>query len=145
MFAQLAIGGLMIGVTTIVHASFMLAAVSAVGRMLHRARLPLPHWKAAVTVSSFVLMMFCAVVVEVWAWALLFVWGGVLPTLEEATYFAVVTFSTLGYGDIVLGPDWRLLGSLAAVNGVIVFGWTTALVFIVVQKVYSRDGNGVHF
>ena len=145
MFAQLAIGGLMIGITTIVHASFMLAAVSAVGRMLRRARLPMPHWKAAVMVSSFVLMMFCAVVVEVWAWALLFVWGGVLPTLEEATYFAVVTFSTLGYGDIVLGPDWRLLGSLAAVNGVIVFGRTTALLFIVVQKVYSRDSSGVHF
>ena len=145
MFAQLGIGALMIGVTTIIHASFMVAAVGTVGWVLHHARLPLPHWKAAVVVSSFVLMMFGAVVVEVWAWALLFVWGGVLPTLEEATYFAVVTFSTLGYGDIVLGPDWRLLGSLAAVNGVIVFGWTTALVFIVVQKVYSRDGKGIQF
>ena len=145
MFAQLGLGALMIGVTTLIHAGFMVMSVGAVGWMLHRARLPLPHWKAAVTVSLFVLAMFCAMVFEVWTWALLFVAGGVLPTLEEATYFSIVTFSTLGYGDIVLGPDWRLLGSIAAVNGVILIGWTTALVFIVVQRVYSRDGRGGYF
>jgi Ion channel len=145
MFAQLGIGGLMIGLTTIIHASFMLAAISLVGWVLRHARLPMSHWRAAVTVSWFVLVMFCATIVEVWAWAALFVWGGALPNIEEATYFSVVTFSTLGYGDIVLDPGWRLLGSIAAVNGVILFGWTTALVFIVVQRVYTRDGAGTRF
>jgi len=145
MIGQFALGALMIGITTIVHAGFMLLAVGVLGAVLRRARFPLGHGKAAVTVSCFVLVMFCATIAEVWLWSGLFVLNGALPTLEEATYFSVVTFSTLGYGDIVLGPEWRLLGSIAAVNGVILFGWTTALVFIVVQRVYGRDGAGSRF
>lgn len=139
MFGQLALGALMIAITTVIHAGFMVFGVGVLGAALRRAVLPLPHWKAAIAVSCFVLVMFGAAIVEVWAWSGLFVFIGALPSLEEATYFSVVTYSTLGYGDIVLGPEWRLLASIAAVNGLILFGWTTALVFIVVQRVYGRN------
>jgi len=141
MFGQLALGAMMIAVTTVIHAGFMVFGVGALGAALRRAILPLPHWKAAIVVSCFVLIMFGATIVEVWTWSGLFVFIGALPSLEEATYFSVVTYSTLGYGDIVLGPEWRLLASIAAVNGLILFGWTTALVFIVVQRVYGRNQN----
>ena len=139
MFGQLALGALMIAITTVIHAGFMVLGVGLIGAALRRAVLPLPHLKAAIVVSWFVLVMFGAAIVEVWVWSGLFVVTGALPSLEEATYFSVVTYSTLGYGDIVLGPEWRLLASIAAVNGLILFGWTTALVFIVVQRVYGRS------
>jgi hypothetical protein len=139
MFGQLALGALMIAITTVIHASFMVLGVGMITAALRRVVLPLPHWKAAIAVSCFVLVMFGAAMVEVWVWSGLFIVIGALPSLEEATYFSVVTYATLGYGDIVLGPEWRLLASIAAINGLILFGWTTALVFIVVQKVYSRN------
>ena len=78
-------------------------------------------------------------IAEVWIWAGLFLYLGALGTLEEALYFTTVTFSTLGYGDVVLDKSWRLLGSFAAANGLFLFGWSTALVFIVVQRLHFLD------
>ena len=50
---------------------------------------------------------------------------------------------SVGYGDVVLGGDWRILASLQGANGVIVFGWATALIFYVIHEVYRRrEGVG---
>jgi hypothetical protein len=86
--------------------------------------------------------MFLAMIVEVWLWAGLYLVIGALETLEEALYFSTVTFSTLGYGDVVLDNSWRLLGSFEAANGLFLFGWSTALVFAVIQRLHvlgTRD------
>lgn len=58
-------------------------------------------------------------------------------TLEEALYFSTVTLTTLGYGDITLDEQWRLFASLEAANGIILFGWSTALIFAVVQRIVA--------
>ena len=62
-----------------------------------------------------------------------------LNTFEEATYFATVTFASLGYGDIVIGGPWRLLSGIQAMNGLLVFGWSTALLFAVVERIWGRE------
>jgi hypothetical protein len=62
-----------------------------------------------------------------------------LNTFEEATYFATVTFASLGYGDIVIGGPWRLLSAIQAMNGLLVFGWSTALLFAVVERIWGRE------
>jgi hypothetical protein len=51
----------------------------------------------------------------------------------------MVTFTSLGYGDIVLTGKWRTLASIQAANGVIVFGWTTALIFDFIQRMYKKE------
>ena len=61
-----------------------------------------------------------------------------LQDLETAFYFSMVTFTTLGYGDVVLTGKWRTLASIQAANGVIVFGWTTAMLFVFIQRVYKK-------
>ena len=60
-------------------------------------------------------------------------------TLEEATYFSTVTFASLGYGDIVMTGPWRLLSAIQAMNGLLVFGWSTALLFAVVERIWGAD------
>ena len=60
-----------------------------------------------------------------------------LPDIETAMYFSMVTFTTLGYGDVVLVGRWRMLASIQAANGVIIFGWTTALIFVWIQMIYQ--------
>ena len=51
---------------------------------------------------------------------------GALPNIETALYFSTATFSTIGYGDVVLSSDWRLLGSLEGISGLLLIGWSTA-------------------
>jgi voltage-gated potassium channel Kch len=64
---------------------------------------------------------------------------GALPTFEEAIYFSIVTFTTVGYGEIVLDREWRQLATFEAVNGWIIFGWATALMMVVIQRLYQRN------
>lgn len=84
---------------------------------------------------------------EVLIWSSVYLALGVVEGLEKAIYFSAVTFTTLGYGDVVLDGSRRLLASFEAVNGIIMFGWSTAIVIASVQRVYLRqetDGHDRH-
>jgi hypothetical protein len=86
--------------------------------------------------------LFLAIVIEAGLWAMLYLLNPLitaLPDLETAFYFSMVTFTTLGFGDVVLIGQWRTLASIQAANGVIIFGWTTALIFYFIQHVYKED------
>lgn len=128
-------GSAMIVLTTFIHAGFMMAGIGVLKRW--RRRLPKPnHRQATAAVTAFVLVMFGAAIVEIWCWAVVFILAGALDALEPAMYFATVTYTTLGYGDITLAPPHRTLAAICAVNGIVMFGWTTALLFAVVQRTY---------
>ncbi|MCL5778684.1 potassium channel family protein [Limibaculum sp. FT325] len=131
---QLAIGAGAIAVSVIIHASFMLAAAAMPKRELPPRRGLL---RKGLVIIAVVLWFFLSICVQCWVWAMLLLSLGALGSLEAALYFSTVTFTTLGYGDIVLGEDWRLLGAFAAANGTIIIGWTTAMVFLAVQRVYE--------
>lgn len=94
----------------------------------HRWLVREPHRPKLLLVMALVsLGMLAIVTVSVWIWALAF-WGlNLFTTLEEAVYFALVTYTTLGFGDVLLASDWRLLSGLAATNGLLNFGLLTAL------------------
>jgi hypothetical protein len=83
--------------------------------------------------------MFIVSLVEVLVWAVTYLALSAIDGLERAVYFSMVTFTTLGYGEIVLDERWRLLASFEAANGIIMFGWTTAIVVAVVQRIYLSD------
>jgi voltage-gated potassium channel len=83
-------------------------------------------------------------VIEALAWAGVY-WlapeTGEITNLEKATYFSFITFTTLGYGDITIGSDWQLLCGIEAMNGIFLFGWSAALLFAVVQRIWdSKSG-----
>ena len=75
---------------------------------------------------------------QVGLWALVFWGAGELPTLEVATYFSLVTYTTIGFGDVVLGPGWRVLSGIEALTGLLLVGWSTAFVFAVVNRMYEH-------
>lgn len=62
----------------------------------------------------------------VWGWAVLYMSLGLFETLEPALYFSVVSFTTVGYGDVVLEPGWRLMAGMTATHGLLTFGIFTA-------------------
>ena len=76
--------------------------------------------------------------VQVVLWALVF-WGArQVSTLETAVYFSIITYTTVGFGDTVLGPPWRLLAGIEGLTGIILVGWSTAFVFAVVNHMYEH-------
>lgn len=78
--------------------------------------------------------------IVLWAIAYLFFTGNEqLANFETAVYFSSVTYTTLGYGDIVLTGSWRIMCGIEAMNGILVFGWSTALLFVLVQRIWFAD------
>ncbi len=126
------------GATVIVQAMFMLGGLRVLERLRTNER-EFGHHHATLIIVLFVLFMFLAVIVDVWIWAAVYVFVGAIGSFEDALYFSTTSFTTIGYGDIVLAHDWRLLGSFEGANGMIIFGWTTALVIAAIQRFYSWD------
>ena len=82
-------------------------------------------------------------IVEVVCWALAYLWIGQaeIASFEEATYFSTVTFTSLGYGDVVIKGPWRLLAAIESMVGLLIFGWSTATLFAVVQRISDAKSN----
>jgi voltage-gated potassium channel len=90
--------------------------------------------KVLVFTSVFFLLLH---LIEIMLWAIAYrqlATSDELKSLGEAFYFSIVTFTTLGYGDITLSEQWRILSGVEAINGILLIGWTTALLFAVIQK-----------
>ncbi len=85
---------------------------------------------------------------EISIWSLFYLWRGCLPNAETAFYFSGVTYTTLGYGDVVLAQPWRMLGPVESLVGVLMCGLSTGYFFVVVSRVHqwrphnAADGPG---
>ena len=124
-------------VTTAIHAAFMIVTLRLLRAHDNHQGWQTPWARIRVTGGS-ILVMFLASLIETSLWAAAYLMLGAISGAEPALYFSMVTFTTLGYGEIVLEPQWRLLASFEAANGIIMFGWTTAVVVAVVQRVYLK-------
>jgi hypothetical protein len=78
--------------------------------------------------------------IEVAVWALCDAVVGVAPEGSDLLYFAFVNYCTLGYGDITPVKEWRLMGPIASMNGILMFGWSTAVLFEVLRKTIEHLG-----
>jgi len=138
MLSNIAIGAILILLTTAVHAGGMSLALRPLRKHATVAG-PRSHLGRVFEVGRVVLIMYLVAIVEVLLWGAAYLVLGIVEGIEKAIYFSAVTFTTLGYGDVVLDGSRRLLSAIEAVNGIIMFGWSTAIVIAVVQRVYSRQ------
>lgn len=101
----------------------------------------LPGRRLLILVLSATLMISLHLL-EIMLWALVYrlVAPDELVSLESAAYFSAVTFTTLGYGDITLSSQWRLLSGFEAIDGIVLIGWTTAFLFAVLQRSWGAIG-----
>lgn len=137
MLFQIALGSVVMVITTIIHAAGMgvglrwLTATSAEQLQLNSLVI------RSLIVGVLVVIMFATTLIEASVWAMVYSMLGAIPDFDEALYFSTVTYTTLGYGDVVLDAQWRLLSSFEAANGIIMFGWTTALIVVSIRY-FSR-------
>lgn len=135
---RLALLGLALLVTcVIVQSAGMLALI----HWLARARLILESPSAPRRVAL-LLRLFLAIVllhlIQVGLWAVVFWVARLLPNLETALYFSLESYTTIGFGDVVLGPGWRVLAGIEGLTGILLVGWSTAFVFSVVNRMYEH-------
>ena len=87
------------------------------------------------------LLIFVAIlglhIAEIFLWAGFYFWQGALPHLETSFYFSAASFTTVGYGDIVLNRSWRLVGVMESLTGVLLLGWSAAFFFSVVSRFFE--------
>jgi hypothetical protein len=134
MLRQFLVGGAVSVCNIVVHAFVTVLVVRVAQRMSARnaeqSFLPL----VGVMVSIVVVLMI-AHAAEVGVWSLAYLIVGAVPANKSLIYFAFVNYTTLGYGDITPVEDWQLLGPITAMNGVLLFGWSTAVIFEVLRRI----------
>jgi hypothetical protein len=93
-----------------------------------------PSLRLIATMIATVSVLMAAHVLEVFVWSLAYSIVDAAPAGTNLVYFAFVNYATLGYGDVIPVEGWRLLGPITAMNGALLFGWSTAVIFQVLQK-----------
>jgi hypothetical protein len=120
--------------TIFVHALALGATINFVRYERKRGRAGAGALIDLAIVAAVISFAFVAHLIEIGLWALLLVICGEFQGLGIAYYCSAVNYSTLGYGDVLLTPSWRLLGPLEATNGALMFGVSAAMVFAVIQR-----------
>src|SRR5436189_258461 len=122
-----------------IHAMAMATLISA-ARMAAQKSSAHSTLRLALVMIAVVFVLMVAHVTEVAIWSVVYASVDAAPDKTELFYFAFVNFTTLGYGDVLPTPRWRLLGPMTAMNGVLLFGWSTAVIFQVLWATISGEG-----
>ena len=136
---QLSIATGMVVLTVVFH----LVGLSLLMEVVRRRPIPrvprrsIAHRSISIFVAA--IGLFALHTVEIWAYAGLYVHLGALADFEEALYFSTSTYSTVGYGDLVLPRPWRILGAIEGANGIILLGWSTAFFISVVDQIRRME------
>src|SRR5262249_6137644 len=120
--------------TIFVHGLAVAATINFVRRERRLGRVGACALTDLAIVAAAISFAFVAPLIEIAVWAALLVMCGEFREFADAYYLSAVNYTTLGYGDLLLTPSWRLLGPLEAANGALAFGVSTAMVFAVIQR-----------
>ncbi len=141
MLVQLGIGSGLTLVTIIV-AALAWWGLEALLKRMHGWSTRSPHGPKLMSVLALSLIWTLGMMaIAIWLWAIAFHWLQIFGTYEEAVYFSLVAFTTLGFGDILLPQEWRLLSGLAAANGLLMFGLLTAILVETLRETRTRQRN----
>jgi Ion channel len=137
MLVQILVGAAVSALNIIIHA---LLTVSTIWAARSVASHDTVHpWSRLVAIMiATVLVLMAAHTAEVFVWSAAYALTNAAPEGSDLFYFAFVNYATLGYGDITPVARWRLLGPMTAMNGVLLSGWSTAVIFEVLRRALSQ-------
>lgn len=139
LMTPLAVATAVITLTVVIH---MLGLTALMATMQSRSRHIKPT-QSLLRQGAFVVLVVMGLVlihgIEIWLYAFVYLLLGAVGTVEEALYFSATTFTTLGYGDVILESRWRLVAALEGVNGFLLLGWSTAFLVSVISRLRSAE------
>jgi hypothetical protein len=134
MLSKLLIAFSLMALCVTIHAIGLTGAFRWMHTRLARAT---GFWQAPwmlVRIAAWTLMLH---LIEILVWAFFYAWRGAMPDLTTSAYFSAVTYTTTGYGDLVLPKEWRLVGGVEALTGILMCGLSTGLFFAVFTDVFG--------
>jgi len=139
MFFQILIGSVLISASIVIQVVFIQVAINGLKTYAPKLLLRRKSVAPVALLTAATLWLLLAMSVAIWVWAVAFNFLGAFETLEEALYFSMVSFTTLGFGDVILPQEWRLLSGLIAANGLILFGLNTAFLIEVFSRILQAS------
>ena len=131
MVRVLLLAWLLMAACVVIHAVGIATAITARrDRLVAAQRRHLRMWRFIQLAGVIILLH----LIEISVWAVFYLAQGALPTLDAALYFSAVTYTTTGYGDVLLPERWRLLGSVEALTGILMCGWSTGAFLVVAAQ-----------
>jgi Ion channel len=139
MIANFTLAALMVGLTVTVHFLGLVMLMWVLHHHGHRFHAK-DSW-SGLGASTLVVVIGLMVILtaEMWLYAGVYLAIGALGDLETALYFSITSFTTLGFGDVVLDRKWRLLGAIEGANGLLLFGWSTAFLFDIIRRLRTLE------
>jgi len=134
MIERLALATLMVGLTVIIHFVGLLGLMWVLRTRGHRFRAHESAIGQGAAIVFVVLGLVVILTIEIWLYGVVYLTLGALPDFESALYFSTTSFTTIGYGDVVLDKSWRLFGAVEGANGLLLFGWSTAFLIAVTAR-----------
>jgi Ion channel len=134
ILVPLLVGGTTVLCTAVIHAMALGATVNFFRYERRRGRQGLGFWTNLSIAGLVISLAFVAHLGEIALWAGLFVVCGEFQDFGIAYYHSAVNYTTLGYGDVIMSPSWKLLGPLEGADGALMFGVSTAMIFAVTQR-----------
>ncbi|MEZ5827996.1 MAG: ion channel [Hyphomicrobiales bacterium] len=134
MFDQVVVGGSASLINLVIHAVLVGAIVATVRRLRMEGSSVPSFLRYTLVIVATGTLLVAGHFSEVVVWAYTYFWVGATPPGTDLVYFAFGNYTTLGYGDTVPVPRWHLLGPMTALNGVMLIGWSTALIFEILRR-----------
>lgn len=135
MLVSIFIAAILVAITVAVHAAGFALLLRSFIRS--HAAPPTKFWPIAWMLIRATWLLILMHVAEITVWALFYLWKECLPDAETSFYFAGVTYTTIGYGDLVLAKPWRILGPVEGLTGILMCGLSAGLFFGLVTRIYS--------
>jgi len=132
---DLILGGTMLVGIALVHGAAMRLITTHVIRRSKTVALKPTPWRADLLLASIILAMLLAHLAETGIWTVVLVRSHLVTDWREAGYFAANTYTTLGYGEVILAAQWKMLAPIMAISGLFTFGWTGSVLVDVVGRV----------
>jgi hypothetical protein len=139
ILVPLAVGASAVVCTLLIHGLALAATVNFFRHQRRLGRTGASIWINFAIVVVAMMLAFVAHLIEIALWAGLFIVCGEFQDFGTAYYHSAVNYTTLGYGDLIMSPSWKLLGPLEAADGALMFGVSTAMIFtVIVQLIQAR-------
>ena len=137
MLLELSVAALIMSACVVIHITGLLTLVDRLLRQKHwiKRNVGFRHYTPLLTIIFAVITALH--VLEACIWAVFYDWHRLFPNVETALYFSLGSYTTIGYGDVVLPEKWRLLGTVEGITGVLLCGLSTAFIFAVVNALFK--------
>lgn len=138
---QILFGTALLSICAVLHVLLVSKAMVTIAELSKKVKNLRHNWRMPLFVGSTFAIVVFSHTIQVWIWAIAFRWQDAIPDWASSVYFSMVTYTTLGYGDITLGPEHRVFATFSAVTGLLTFGLSTAFLVGLVTRILSDSAH----